>query len=192
MTRAAIAVATTAFQVLYAAGAALLWVLAYQNTGAERGALVGAASATTAGIAAVATTWFTSWRTHHLQERREFRAVRRQTYGNTLAALAEYQSACRDVAVKADIARTSLDEPDRSVAARSLRKAQEHKDASHQSLLPRFGEVEIVGSAGVLAATRELREALSAVNNDDNPDLSTFTEKASAFTEAARKDVEPS
>ena len=86
------AILACVFLVGYAAAAALLWYLAYDtHSDKSRAALIGAATALSAGIAGVMSALITSWRANILEERRALRTLRRDAAARALVGMADME-----------------------------------------------------------------------------------------------------
>jgi hypothetical protein len=180
-------IAAVGFLLVYVAGAALLWKLAYDTTGDKsRASLIGAATAVTAGIAGIAGAWFTSWRASQLQEQQEYRALRRQLYGQVLVALSDFRQACNQVRVWVKVVAQAQTNEDRTVREASLLDAEKYKEQCHGVLSQTLAGVDLFGSPSVQSVVDTFREPLQSATANDKPEDSELATWSTNFINAAR------
>jgi hypothetical protein len=180
----------TLFLFLYAGVAALLWFLAYYNTAdGTRGALIGAATALTAGVAGIAGAWFTSWRSSELQEQHDYRALRRQSYGELLVALSDFRQACDKVRHWAGEKMKAGNASEKSVSNDRLLDAGKFKDQCLNVLAQTLAAVDLVGSRDVQGITDSFKEQLKDAKPYDKPVDSELESLKKDFIKLARVDV---
>lgn len=179
-----------ALMLLYVAIATVMWVSVSQfeddQEDKSRAAMIGAASAFTAGGAAVAGGWFNGWRTSRLQQARDDKEKRREAYARLLGTLSDYRRASAEVKDFKQIIDKGAAEDVRGLAEEKLVAAQAHARGALLSLEQAFAGAELVATDAVREAMAPLMHAAT----DGKPGEASIDEsKSSAFVDAARRDL---
>lgn len=161
---------------LYAALVGVLWYIAYnQQDDKSRAALIGAASALTAGLAAVGGSWFTAWRTSQTHRLTEIRTVRRTHYANVLGLLSTYDTYRKQAhGWYEKSGQAGLSDTARNKSAERSVAAFEQADEMRPQIAAALGAADLVAGPEVRTAVAALREAIDSMpSSPDQPVVET-------------------